>query len=132
MTTPLLIPLEGGFGHHHHHHHHGPPVGADEASTAFASGAVPPFAPSLGALMFFLLMLLVLGTLLFFLVRHGHLGSPSLAAGNRSPEAEAKKILAERFARGEINSDDFMERASVLNWTPGSDSWDVRKGRKKR
>ena len=45
--------------------------------------------------MFFLLMLLVLGTLLFFLVRHGHLGSPSLAAGNRSPEAEAKKILAE-------------------------------------
>ena len=133
MTTPLLIPLEGGFGHHHHHHHHhGPPVGADEASTAFASGAVPPFTPSLGALMFFLFMLLVLGTLLFFLVRHGHLGSPSLAASNRSPEAEAKKILAERFARGEINSDDFMERASVLNWTPGSDSWDVRKGKKKR
>jgi hypothetical protein len=55
-----------------------------------------------------------------------------LAAGNRSPEAEAKKILAERFARGEINSDDFMERASVLNWTPGSDSWDDKKGRKKR
>jgi len=82
--------------------------------------------------MFFLFMLLVLGTLLFFLVRHGHLGSPSLAASNRSPEAEAKKILAERFARGEINSDDFMERASVLNWTPGSDSWDVRKGKKKR
>jgi len=24
-----------------------------------------------------------------------------------------------------------MERASVLNWTPGSDSWEVRKGKKK-
>ena len=23
-----------------------------------------------------------------------------------------------------------MERASVLNWTPGSDSWDVGKGKK--
>ena len=82
--------------------------------------------------MFFLLMLLVLGTLLFILVRHGHLGSPSLAAGNRSPEAEARKILAERFARGDISTDDFMERASVLNWTPGSESWEVKKDKKKR
>jgi putative membrane protein len=131
MTTPLLIPLEGGFGHHHHHHHHGPPVGAGEPSATFASGAVPPFAPSLGAVMFFLFMLLVLGTLLFFLARHGHLGSPSLIS-NPSPEADAKKILAERFARGDITSDEFMERASVLNWTPGSDSWDVGKGKKKR
>jgi putative membrane protein len=82
--------------------------------------------------MFFLLMLLVLGTLLFFLIRHGHFGSPSVAASNPSPETEAKKILAERFARGEISTDDFMERASVLNWTPGSDSWEVRKDKKKR
>ena len=49
--------------------------------------------------MFFLFMLLVLGTLLFFLARHGHFGSPSLIS-NPSPEADAKKILAERFARG--------------------------------
>jgi uncharacterized membrane protein len=81
--------------------------------------------------MFFLFMLLVLGTLVFFLVRHGQFGAQSWA-GNRSPEGEAKKILAERFARGDITSDEFMERASVLNWTPGSDSWDVRKGKKKR
>ena len=121
MTTPLLIPLEGGFGHHHHHYH-GPPVGAGEPSATFANGAVSPFAPSLGAVMFFLFMLLVLGTLLFFLVRDGQFG-PTSVASNRSPESEAKKILAERFARGDISSDDFMERASILNWTPGSDSW---------
>jgi putative membrane protein len=127
MTTPLLIPLEGGFGHHHHH---GPHWGAGDPST-FASGAVPPFAPFLGAAMFFLFLLLVLGTLLFFLVRNGQLGSSAWAT-NRSPEAEAKRILAERFARGDITSDEFMERASVLNWTPGSESWDLRKGRKRR
>ena len=67
MTTPLLIPLEGGFGHHHH----GPPWGAGDPSSTIASGAVPPFAPFLGGLMFFLFMLLVLGTVVFFLVRHG-------------------------------------------------------------
>jgi len=127
MTTPLLIPLEGGFGHHHH----GPPWGAGEAGTTIASGAVPPFAPFLGAAMFFLFSLLVLGTLLFFLVRHGQFGPTSLPS-NRSPESEAKKILAERFARGDISSDEFMERASILNWTPGSDTWEVRKGKKKR
>jgi putative membrane protein len=127
MTTPLLIPLEGGFGHHHH----GPPWGAGDPSSTIASGAVPPFAPFLGGVMFFLFMLLVLGTLVFFLVRNGQLGPQSLA-GSRSPESEAKKILAERFARGDITSDEFMERASVLNWTPGSDSWDIKKGKKKR
>ena len=79
--------------------------------------------------MFFLLVLLVLGTL-FFLVRRGYLGPPPWAA-HRSPESEAKTILAELFARGDISSDEFMERASVLNWTPGSDSWEVRKGKKK-
>jgi hypothetical protein len=52
-------------------------------------------------------------------------------AGSRSPESEAKKILAERFARGDITTDEFMERASVLNWTPGSESYDIGKRRKK-
>lgn len=80
--------------------------------------------------MFFLFMLLVLGTVVFFLVRHGQFAPQSLAA-SRSPESEAKKILAERFARGDISSDEFMERASVLNWTPGSDSWEVKKSKKK-
>ena len=62
MTTPLLIPLEGGFGHHHHHHLTALPWGAGDPSSTIASGAVPPFAPFLGGLMFFLFMLLVLGT----------------------------------------------------------------------
>ena len=79
--------------------------------------------------MFFLFVLLVLGTL-FFLVRRGYLGPPPWAA-HRSPESEAKTILAERFARGDISSDEFMERASVLNWTPGSDSWEARIGKRK-
>ena len=79
--------------------------------------------------MFFLFVLLVLGTL-FFLVRRGYLGPPPWAA-HRSPESEAKTILAERFARGDISSDEFMEGAGVLNWTPGSDSWETRKGKKK-
>jgi uncharacterized membrane protein len=126
MTTPLLIPLEGGFGHHRH----GPPWGAGDPSSTIASGAVPPFAPFLGGLMFFLFMLLVLGTVVFFLVRHGQFAPQSLA-GSRSPESEAKKILAERFARGDITTDEFMERASVLNWTPGSDSWEIGKRKKK-
>jgi uncharacterized membrane protein len=126
MTTPLLIPLEGGFGHHHH----GPPWGAGDPSSTIASGAVPPFAPFLGGLMFFLFMLLVLGTIVFFLVRHGQFAPQSLA-GSRSPESEAKKILAERFARGDITTDEFMERASVLNWTPGSESYDIGKRKKK-
>jgi uncharacterized membrane protein len=80
--------------------------------------------------MFFLFMLLVLGTLVFFLVRHGQFSPQSLAA-SRSPESDAKKILAERFARGDISSDEFMERASVLNWTPGSDAYDMGKRKKK-
>ena len=81
--------------------------------------------------MFLLFLMLALGTLLFFLVRNGQLGS-SAWASTRSPEAEAKRILAERFARGDIASDEFMERASVLNWTTGSESWDIRKGKKRR
>lgn len=34
-------------------------------------------------------------------------------------EQRAREILAERFARGEIDSEEFMERSSMLNWTPG-------------
>jgi len=70
--------------------------------------------------MFFLFLLLVATA--FFLVRGGHIGPPPGIAQHRSPEGEAKRILAERFARGDISSDEFMERASVLNWTPGSEA----------
>jgi uncharacterized membrane protein len=64
-----------------------------------------------------LLLLLVLAAL--YLWRQGKLPLPKLAS--RSPEDEAKRILAERFARGDINSDEFLERSSILNWTPGTE-----------
>jgi uncharacterized membrane protein len=115
MTTSLFIPLEGGF------HHHG---------QDFVGGA-PSGLPFLGASMGLLLLLLLLGTA-FFLLRRGKLGAPPWLAMRQSPEADARRILAERFARGDISSDEFMERASILNWTPGSDTWETRRSRKKR
>jgi len=110
MTIPLLIPLDGGrFG----------PPWADRPVTL---GDAPSFAPFLGAGMFFLFLLLT-AALLFFLARTGRIGPPPWA-GRGSPEAEAKKVLAERFARGDITTDEFMEKASVLNWTPGTDPYE--------
>jgi putative membrane protein len=115
MTTSLFIPLEGGFDHHGH---------------GFVGGP-PPFFPFLGATMGLLFLLLLLGTA-FFLLRRGKLGPPPWLAMRHSPEAAARRILAERFAQGEISSDEFMERASILNWTPGSDTWETRRPHKKR
>lgn len=75
--------------------------------------------PFLGGV--FLLLLLLGALTALYLWRQGKLSWPALG-GRRSPEDEARRILAERFARGDIGSEDFMERASILNWTPGSDS----------
>jgi putative membrane protein len=72
--------------------------------------------PFLGS--FLLLLLLVLVVL--YLWHQGKLPVPKLAS-HRSPEDEAKRILAERFAQGDISSDEFLERSSILNWTPGTD-----------
>ena len=66
----------------------------------------------------FLLFLLLVGGTLFYLLRTGRISPPWVTAPS-SPELEARKVLADRFARGDIDSDEFMERASVLNWTPG-------------
>ena len=72
--------------------------------------------------MFLLFLLLIAGLVL--LARRGTFGTPpSWLAPRPAPEAEAKKILADRFAQGEISAEEFMERASALNWTPGSDQW---------
>ena len=73
--------------------------------------------PFLGS--FLLLMLLAVLTV-WYLWRHGKLTLP-IPASRRRPEDEAKRILAERFARGDIGSDEFLERSSILNWTPGVD-----------
>jgi len=82
--------------------------------------------PFLGSML--LLLLLVLAAL--YLWRQGKLPLPTLG-GQRSPEEQAKGILAERFACGDISSDEFLERSSMLNWTPSSDQVPA-KPRKKR
>jgi len=66
------------------------------------------------------LLLLLLALVALYLWHQGKLPLPKLGS-HRSPEDEAKQILAERFARGDITSDEFLERSSVLNWTPGTD-----------
>ncbi len=80
--------------------------------------------------MFLLFLLLVAGTV-FYLVRTGRISAPPWVAARTSPEFEARKILSERFARGDITTDEFMERASVLNWTPGVEPARAKSKRKK-
>jgi putative membrane protein len=112
MSIPLFLPPEG-FGPHHSH-----------------VDGPPPFLFFLGVPMFLLFLLLVGATI--FLVRNGKFGPPPWVAARHSPENEARRLLAERFARGDISSDDFLERASVLNWTPGSEQYDQARKKKRR
>lgn len=90
-----------------------------------ASLAALPFVGS-----FLLLLLLLAGLTALYLWRSGRLSLPALGTAT-SPEADARRILAERFARGDINSEEFMERASILNWTPGLDSGSETRSRKR-
>jgi putative membrane protein len=53
-----------------------------------------------------------LGALIVFLVR-GVGGRPSQGE-ERHQRADAREILAERFARGEISEEEFEQRARVL------------------
>ncbi|WP_375433433.1 hypothetical protein [uncultured Friedmanniella sp.] len=110
--TLLLLPLEG-----HPPWGHGP----------YADGGMSVL-PFLGS---FLLVLAVLAALAFSLWRAGRLTLPTLAS-RQPPEDEARRILAERFARSEISSDEFLERSSLLNWTPGSDAVPARRRRQRR
>lgn len=89
------------------------PPGIGGHAEGFAAGM-----SLLGGLIGLLLLLAILAGTLFFLVRSGRIARPPWAA-RRPPEQAARQILAERFARGDIGPDEFMERASVLNWTPG-------------
>lgn len=88
-----------------------------------------PHDGSFGLLPFFgsflLLALLALAIGAFYLHSRGRLQLPGLGAA-RSPEEDAKRILADRFARGDISTEEFMERSSILNWTPGSDTLPAR------
>lgn len=82
--------------------------------------------------MFLLFLLLLIGA--FFLVRKGlpDGAGPPWMRQSEPPEAEARRVLSERFARGDISSDEFLERASVLNWTPGAEEPSDRGRRKRR
>lgn len=93
------------------------------------AGGPPPFAPFLGGLMFLLFLIVVIT--MIGLVRRGRFGPPPWLR-QPGPEREARRILAERFARSEIDSDEFMERASVLNWTPGVEPVPVPRQRRHR
>lgn len=131
MST-FLVPLYGGppFG--------GPP--GTGGQPPWGAGAHPGFSPGLasgpfhliGAAMFFFTLLLVVA--LVVLAKRGRLGPPPWIARAHSPEHEARRILAERFANGDIGSDEFLERASVLNWTPGAEPYPpyAHRGKKKR
>ena len=80
--------------------------------------------------MFLLFLLLVAGTLVY-LRRTGRIGELPWARRQRTPEHEAREILATRFATGDLSSDEFLERASVLNWTPGVEPLPVPRGRRR-
>lgn len=80
-----------------------------------------PLLEVLGAVIPLIAIIVIVGALLYFYRRGWRPRLPILDGGSEPPEVEARRILAERFARGDLSSEDFMERASVLNWTPGSD-----------
>jgi uncharacterized membrane protein len=86
------------------------------------------FLPLIGNFVFLLLILALVATGLY-LWRTGRLPLGNL--GRARPEEEAKRILAERFARGDIASDEFMERSSILNWTPGVEPVPSKRGQKR-
>ena len=84
--------------------------------------------PLIGNFVFLLLILALVATGVY-LWRTGRLPLGNL--GRARPEEDAKRILAERFARGDIASDEFMERSSILNWTPGVEPVPSKRGKKR-
>lgn len=63
-------------------------------------------------------LIVLLAGALWFLWSRGLIPALGRASG-ATAEDSARRILAERFATGTIGSEEFMERASLLNWTPG-------------
>lgn len=66
--------------------------------------------------------LLVIGLVLvgFLLLRRYGLLPDRWGGRGVSPEDSARRVLAERLAAGEVSTEEFLERAGALNWTPGS------------
>jgi putative membrane protein len=65
-----------------------------------------------------LMMLVLLGGLVWFVVAIGQV-TPS-PPFRRDPEADAERILDERYARGEIDDDEYRRRIDVLRATKPS------------
>lgn len=63
-------------------------------------------------------VIVLLAGALWFLWSRGLIPSLGRTSGTTAEES-ARRILAERFASGIIDPEEFMERASMLNWTPG-------------
>jgi putative membrane protein len=76
---------------------------------------------ALGVVGWTLLLVLLAGAVTTLLMwRSGRLRQLSPNRG-RPADDQARQILAERFARGDISSEEFLERCATLNWTPGID-----------
>lgn len=99
--------------------------GGEGLDGVYAGSVMLPF---LGTLLLLLLLASLAGVLLW---RTGRFALPALGGRSSAPEEEARRILAERFARGDITTDEFLERSSILNWTPGSDTMPDRRRRKR-
>ncbi|GAB3495517.1 SHOCT domain-containing protein [Nocardiopsis coralliicola] len=91
------------------------------AAPAWAGHGPPPFAPLIGVAMLCLILLIAL---LAFLVLRSRGHRPPWARGPAadSPDDTARRVLAERFANGDLTVEEFLERASALNWVPGRDT----------
>ncbi len=59
-------------------------------------------------------MMVLFVVLLVWLVRTGLGSSPPSGPAPRDPDERAKEILAERYARGEISTEEYRERSSEL------------------
>ena len=59
-------------------------------------------------------MMALFVVLIVWLVRATTVGSPSAPSPDRTPNDRAREILAERYARGELSTEEFRERADEL------------------
>jgi putative membrane protein len=66
------------------------------------------------------MMLLILGAFIAFVVALSRSG-PRWPPVGLEPTADAERILDERYARGEIDDDEFQHRRAVLRESPTPD-----------
>jgi uncharacterized membrane protein len=69
----------------------------------------------------FLLTIALLILTVVLLRRYGLIPDQLPFTRRPAPEDSARQLLAERMAKGEVSTEEFLDRASALNWTPGSD-----------